>query len=79
MYYGGNRGGGAADIVRIVEITKAIDSVIRAVDSIEQRTILEMIFSLMEWDGIASHMGYSQCYVFYVHSRALWAVWVPAA
>ena len=47
MYYGGNRGGGAADIVRIVEITKAIDSVIRAVDSIEQRTILEMIFSLM--------------------------------
>ena len=70
----------AADIIRFVEITKEIESVIKAVGSIEQRTILEMRYlSFMEWDEIASRMGYSQRYVFYAHSRALRAVRVPAA
>lgn len=70
----------AADIIRVVEITKEIESVIKAVGSIEQRTILEMRYlSFMEWDEIASRMGYSQRYVFYAHSRALRAVRVPAA
>ena len=70
----------AADIITFVEITKEIETVIKAVDSIEQRTILEMRYlSFMEWDEIASRMGYSQRYVFYAHSRALRAVHVPAA
>ena len=62
----------AADIIRFVEITKEIESVIKAVGSIEQRTILEMRYlSFMEWDEISARMGYDSNGVYYLHRKAL--------
>ena len=70
----------ASDIMKLVEITKDIESVIRAVDSIEYRTLLEMRYlGFMDWDEIASRMGYSPRNVFYVHSREIRTVHIPAA
>ena len=70
----------ASDILRLVEVTKEVESAIRSVESVEYRTVLEMRYlGFMEWDEIASRMGYCLRYVFYVHSRAVRAVKLPAA
>ena len=66
--------------MKLVEITKDIESVIRAVDSIDYRTLLETKYlGFIDWDEIASRMDYSRLNVFYVHSRAIRTVHIPAA
>ena len=65
----------ASDILELVRVMKDIASVIKRVDSIECRTILEMRYlSFMEWDEIISRMGYSRSYVFRLHGEALNAI-----
>lgn len=62
----------ASDIMRLVEITKDIESRIRLVDSVECRTILEMRYlAFMSWDEITSRMGYGSNWVYQKHREAL--------
>jgi hypothetical protein len=70
----------AADILRLVDIVKDIESVISRVESMECRTILEMRYlSFMEWDEIAARMGYGSNGVYYLHRKALRMVKRPFA
>ena len=68
----------ASDIMTLVGLLKEIEATIRAVDSLEYRTVLEMRYlSFMDWEEITARMGYSKRYVFIIHRRALQAVHVP--
>lgn len=69
----------AKDILALVDVVKAINEVIRRVDNIEYRTILEMRYlAFMDWTEITDRMGYSMRQTFYMHRRALQVVHVPA-
>ena len=69
----------AKNILDLVDIVKAINEVIRRVDNIEYRTILEMRYlAFMDWTEITDRMGYSMRQTFYMHRRALQVVHAPA-
>lgn len=69
----------AKDILTLVDVVKAINEVIKRVDNIEYRTILEMRYlAFMDWTEITDRMGYSMRQTFYMHRRALQVVHVPA-
>lgn len=69
----------AKDILTLVDVVKAINEVIKRVDNIEYRTILEMRYlAFMNWTEITDRMGYSIRQTFYMHRRALQVVHVPA-
>ena len=54
------------------EAMRDISSTIRRVGNTNMEAILEMRYlSFLEWDDIITHMGYSRCYVFKLHSQAL--------
>ena len=62
----------SADILKLLEVTKEIESTIRAIDSLECRTILEMRYlAFMDWDEITARMGYARSYIFRLHGKAL--------
>lgn len=62
----------ASDIMKLVDITKDIESRIRLVEPLECRTILEMRYlAFMSWDEIASRMEYGSNWVFQKHREAL--------
>ena len=68
------------DILDFVDVVKAINEVIRRIDNIEYRTILEMRYlAFMDWTEITDRMGYSIRQTFYLHRRALEVVHVPNA
>lgn len=68
----------AKDILEMVEVVKTINAVIKRVDNIEYRTILEMRYlAFMDWTEITGRMGYSIRQTFYLHRRALEVVHVP--
>ena len=54
------------------DVMRDINSTIRRVGNTNMEAILEMRYlSFLEWDDIITHMGYSRCYVFKLHSQAL--------
>ena len=61
-----------ADIDALVDLKKEILSVIKAVERVEYRTLLEMRYLCYNsWEQIAIGMGYSLQHVFRLHSKAL--------
>ncbi len=54
--------------------TKAI----RSVNSMKCETLLEMRYiTFLAWDQIASHLNYSQDYIYHLHRKALGLVKAP--
>lgn len=67
-----------ADIKHLEGVLRMIESSIRAIESVECRTVLEMRYlCFMDWKEIASAMDLSMRSVFYIHGRALRQVHVP--
>lgn len=60
------------DINKMIELKKEIASVIRSVNNIECETLLEMRYlTFMNWEEIASHLNYSNRYIYHLHRKAL--------
>lgn len=60
------------DINKMIELKKEIAFTIRSVNNIECETLLEMRYlTFMNWEEIASHLNYSNHYIYHLHRKAL--------
>lgn len=67
-----------ADIDSLAELKKEIAGVIRSVENIEYRTLLEQRYLCFKrWEEIAQQMGYGIDCVYKMHRRALREIAVP--
>lgn len=68
----------AGDILQLVDVVRGIENVIRNVESVEHRTLLEMRYlSFLSWDQITDRMGYGTNTVFRKHREAIDMVRIP--
>ena len=66
------------DMMELVELKKDIIRRIKAVDSVELQTILELRYlSYMRWEEIAVELGYGIDNVFRLHRNALDEIKIP--
>lgn len=66
------------DMMRLVELKKDIIRRIKAVESAELQTILELRYlSYMRWEEIAIELGYGIDNVFRLHRNALDEITIP--
>lgn len=66
------------DMMRLVELKKDIIRRIKAVESAELQTILELRYlSYMRWEEIAIELGYGIDNVFRLHRNALDEIMIP--
>ena len=69
-----------ADIDRLVDLKAEIMRVIKAVESPEHQTLLELRYrSWYTWEQIADAMGYDVRHVYRLHGEALLRVRVPGS
>ena len=66
------------DMMQLVELKKDIIRRIKAVESAELQTILELRYlSYMRWEEIAIELGYGIDNVYYLHRKALDEISIP--
>ena len=66
------------DMIKLVELKKDIIRRIKAVESTELQTILELRYlSYMRWEEIAIELGYGIDNVFRLHRNALDEITIP--
>ena len=66
------------DMMQLVELKKDIIRRIKAVESAELQTILELRYlSYMRWEQIAIELGYGIDNVYYLHRKALDEISIP--
>ena len=66
------------DMMQLVELKKDIIRRIKAVESAELQTILELRYlSYMRWEEIAIELGYGIDNVYYLHRKALDEIEIP--
>ena len=69
-----------ADIDRLVDLKREMVAVIKAVESPEYQTLLELRYLCFKtWEQIAVYMGYESRYLHKLHQRALNACTIPCA
>ena len=67
-----------ADIDQLVDLKREMVAVIKAVESPEYQTLLELRYLCFKtWEQIAVDMGYSLAYTFELHKKALKTVKIP--
>ena len=66
------------DMIQLVELKKDIIGRIKAVESTELQTVLELRYlSYMRWEEIAIELGYGIDNVFRLHRNALYEIKIP--
>lgn len=66
------------DMMQLVELKKDIIRRIKAVESAELQTILELRYlSYMKWEEIAIELGYGIDNIYYLHRKALDEIQIP--
>ena len=66
------------DMMKLVELKKDIIRRVKAVESAELQTILELRYlSYMRWEEIAIELGYGIDNVYHLHSKALDEIEIP--
>ena len=66
------------DMIKLVELKKDIIRRIKAVESFELQTVLELRYlSYMRWEEIAIELGYGIDNVYYLHRKALDEIEIP--
>lgn len=66
------------DMMQLVELKKDIIRRIKAVESAELQTILELRYlSYMRWEEIAIELGYGIDNIYYLHRKALDEIQIP--
>jgi len=67
-------------IAKLMRLKTEITDVIRSVNSMECKTLLEMRYlTFLGWDQVAAQLNYSQDYIYHLHRKALGLVKVPGA
>jgi DNA-directed RNA polymerase specialized sigma subunit len=65
-------------IAQLMRLKSEIADVIRSVNSMECKTLLEMRYlAFLAWDQVAAQLNYSQDYIYHLHRKALGLVRVP--
>ncbi len=60
------------DVNKLLNLKKEITSVVRSVNNQEYQTLLELRYlNFINWEKIASKMGYSMPHIFRIHAKAL--------
>jgi hypothetical protein len=69
----------SSGITQLMQLRKDIAEAIRAINSMECETLLEMRYlAFLSWYQVAAQLDYSQDYIYHLHRKALALVRVPS-
>ncbi len=60
------------EIIKLIDIKKEIEGVIKSINNISYGTVLEMRYlEFLSWNEIAIRLNYNQDYIYQIHRKAL--------